>query len=188
MLSAVAKPRLQSASELRAWQRSKTFVRVHRSSLEQGHVTGRIVGSSTKLLALATIGETRPDGFEVFRRADVSRLQAPDPYADFVEAALRLRGETLPRFPKIDLGSWRSVVTGAARRFPLVTLHTELRDPDVCFIGRPIRLTTRGVTLHTIAPGAVWDDERTFAWADLTRVEFGGVYEDALALVAASRA
>ena len=188
----MVKPKSKSPTlaQLSALQRSRILVRIHRAAIDEGHVTGRIVGCSRKLLALASIGETHPNGFKVFRRADVSRLDAPDRYAEFLEAALRLRGEALTRLPRFDLASWRSLVAGVARRFPLVTLHTELTDPDVCHIGRPARLTSRAATLVTIGPDAVWDeiDPVTLPWADVTEVDFGGPYEEALALVAGSMA
>lgn len=77
---------------------------------------------------------------------------------------------------------WRRIAP-----FPLVTLHTEVADPDVCYIGRPVQLTSRVVT---IGPDATWDDDEwlTLAWADVTRIDFGGDYAQALALVAGDAA
>ena len=67
---------------------------------------------------------------------------------------------------------------------PLVTLHTEVVDPTVCFIGRPARLTHRSVRLLEITPQGEWHDRPTkWVFSDVTRVGFGGRYEDALALV-----
>jgi hypothetical protein len=176
-------------AHLRALQRSRMLVRVERSKVEPGHVDGRIVGCSSKLVALAVLNDGRhPDGFNVFLRADVTKLLIPAPYAEFAAKILRLRGERLPRLPKLDLTSWRPLVSGAAQRFPLVTLHMERVNPDVCYIGRPTRLTPRTGTLITIDPAGAWDRDETdwlnFKWKDVTRVDLGGAYEEALALVA----
>jgi hypothetical protein len=175
-------------TKLFALQHARTLVRVHRTSLEEGHATGRIVGCSRKLLALSVVGDgVRPDGFYVLRRADISAIDAPDPYADFVIKALRLRGQALPKLPRLDLTSWRSLLTGAARRFPLITLHPEVTKPDSCYIGLPVRMTSRAVTLVTVGPDGHWDGRDalfTLAWSEVTRVSFGGDYEEALALVA----
>ncbi len=180
-----------STTDLRSLARARTLVRVHRAALEEGHADGRIVGCSAKLVALAILDEgIRPNGFKVFRRADISQLEAPAPYADFKREALRLRKDKLPPIPKLDLSSWSSVVSTAARRFPLVPLHMERKDPDVCYIGKPVQLNARRGTFVTISPAAQWDpdDPLVLAWADVTRVDFGGAYEEALALVAAERA
>lgn len=169
---------------------SQTIVRLERAALEAGHVRGRIVATSAKLVAVAIVSdEIRCDGFNVFRRADISKLTAPDPYAEFVVAALRLRGNTFPRARGLDLTSWHALVRWACLRYPLVTIHLEARDRDACYIGRPTRMTSRTLTLATIAPDAVWHDEDPLVvpWADVTQVGFGGAYEDALALVARER-
>ena len=162
---------------------SRMIVRLERKALERGHVTGRIVGRSRKLVAVAVVSDAiRANGYNVFRRADISKLTAPDPYADFVAEALRLRGDAWRRVT-LDLTSWPRLVGSACRRFPLITVHTEAQDPDVCYIGRPVSMTAKALTLRTIGPDAVWDDARTLAWREITRVDLGGAYEDALAAV-----
>lgn len=177
-------------AQLKKLQRARTLVRIEREALEDGYVKGCIVGTSTKLLAIAALSDTlHPNGFTVIRTADVSKLQAPDPYAGFVAEAMQLRGDVLPRLPRLDLTSWSSLLPAAPRRFPLVTLHVQEIDPEVCYIGRPLRLASRGVILATIGADATWDHELLrLAWADITQVDFGGAYEEALALVARSRA
>lgn len=101
------------------------------------------MGNSPKLVAVAVISdEIRTNGFNVFRRADISKLTVPDPSAAFVAEALRLRGDAHPRV-RPHLASWHSLVGWACLRYPLVTIHTENRRPGVCFIGEPKRMTSR---------------------------------------------
>jgi hypothetical protein len=174
---------------LRSLQSARTIVRIARAEIEPGHADGILVGCSSRLVAVAILNsELHPNGFNVFARGDVTKLEAPAPYADFQAKVLRLRGERLPRLPKLDLASWRALVTTAARRFPLITLHRERIDPDVCSIGRPTALTLRGGTLIEVDPAGAWEREEAewhrFTWADITRVDFGGGYEEALSLVA----
>lgn len=73
-----------------------------------------------------------------------------------------------------------------SRRFPLMTLHMEKTSADVCFVGRPLHVNARRGTFVTISPAAQWDRDEplTVPWADLTRLDIGGAYEEALALVA----
>lgn len=64
-----------------------------------------------------------------------------------------------------------------------MTIHTERVEPGVCFIGTPIGEITDRVTLREITPEAEWEDEeelRSWKLADITRIEFGGRYEEAL--------
>jgi hypothetical protein len=76
------------------------------------------------------------------------------------------------------------LIADAAELAPLVTLHIEKEDPNVCFIGRPVRFGRRSVRLLEISPEADWADRPTkWRFDDLTRIEFGGRYEEALMLI-----
>lgn len=180
-------PLSPTLSQLLDFQTQRTFLRIQRAELDPEHVTGAVVAASSKLLALAVLSDgVRPNGFTVVRRADLTQLFAPDPYAPFLTRALKLRGDKLTRWPKLDLTSWQSLMTGAAKRFPLLTVQLEIAHPDGCFIGRPVAMTPRSTTFLTLGPDARWDREQLekLAWKDVTRVDFGGEYEQALALVA----
>ena len=73
---------------------------------------------------------------------------------------------------------------GAGRAFPLVAIHTEEEDPEVCFIGRVLGVTQRRLRLVEINTDATWESEPTEYRLDaITRVDFGGGYEDALHIV-----
>lgn len=123
------------------------------------------------------------DGFECFRIIDVSDVR-PDPYTQFAEAALQKRGERMPRRPRVSVRSLDELLLSAGRAFPLVTIHRERIEPDVCHIGK-VRGVDRGrVSLLKIRPGAVWDEApEEFRLGEITRVNFGGDYEGALHLV-----
>jgi hypothetical protein len=57
-------------------------------------------------------------------------------------------------------------------------------DPDVCWIGRVLGVDRNRVSLLEIGPDAKWDEKPTeFTLSEITRVNFGGEYEDALHLV-----
>ena len=123
------------------------------------------------------------DGFECFRINDISKLRE-DPYFLFVESALRKRKETMPETPRINVQNIEKVLVSAARTFPLVTLHIERRDPDVCYIGRVRGISKTEVSLLEIQPGAKWDITTTaYKLTDITGVSMGGDYEDALYIV-----
>lgn len=124
------------------------------------------------------------DGFQCFRLSDVRRLEVPAKYSQFVEVALKKRGERLPRRPKVLLGSLPKLLFTASRAFPLVTIHREKVDPETCHIGRVMKLNNGSVAVLEIGPDADWDETpETYRLSEITRVDFGGSYEEALHLV-----
>jgi hypothetical protein len=60
-------------------------------------------------------------------------------------------------------------------------------DPSVCYIGTVASLTEKTVTMRMIDPDARWADAKRLRFENLTKVEFGGGYEEALAMVAKDR-
>jgi hypothetical protein len=68
--------------------------------------------------------------------------------------------------------------------FPLVTIHREKIKPNVCWIGQVVQVRRGRLSLLEIGPDAKWDEEPTeYKVDEITRVDFGGGYEDALRLV-----
>ena len=65
-----------------------------------------------------------------------------------------------------------------------MAIHHEQVDPDVCRIGRVLRVSRGCVSLLEINPDATWDTAPTdYPLKEITEVNFGGDYEDALYLV-----
>lgn len=114
---------------------------------------------------------------------DVSNIRA-DEYAQFVESALRKRGEIIPAKPPVALTSIEKLLESANRAFPLLTIHREEINPNVCHIGRVVGVGNGKVSLLEIGPDAKWDKQPTnYQLIEITRVNFGGDYEGALHLV-----
>jgi hypothetical protein len=73
--------------------------------------------------------------------------------------------------------------------FPLLTIHRERVDPDVCWIGKIEDIRQGQVSLLEINPDAKWDRKPTsYSLSEITTIEFGGEYERALHLVGGSPA
>lgn len=176
----MAKSRL---SRLTDAMNQRTLVRMTRR-FEDSRIHGYVLAVGPKFFLLALVSDRiRFDGFECFRISDVLSVK-PDPYAAFKDAALKKRGERMPEKPPLDLDSKETLLRSASRAFPLVTIHIEKVDPDVCYIGRVVDISRGKVSLLEIAPGAVWDDKPAeYRLKDITRVNFGGDYEDALHIV-----
>lgn len=140
------------------------------------------IGPEFFLLSLVS-DRVRFDGFECFRISDVRNLRS-DPYAAFAEAALKKRGERKPKKPNINITNVGPLLVSASHVFPLVTIHRERIEPDICHIGRVVNVGDGRLSLLEISPDGQWDDSATeYRIREITRVNFGGDYEDALHLV-----
>lgn len=152
---------------------------------DPGSTQGYVLDIGPRFFLLGLIsGEIRFNGFQCLRLSDVRRLQVPDPYSDFIVAALLKHGESIKKKPNVKLQTLSELLRSANRLFPLVTIHREKVKPDTCEIGRVLDVSKTHVSLLEIGPDAVWEDEPTYIrLSEITRVEFGGGYEDALHLV-----
>ena len=151
---------------------------------ESHSTTGYVVGVGVDLFLLVHIDHSiRFDGFHVCRNRDVRRLRA-EPNADFKRTALRRRRDRRPVKPRLRLDGFRELLRSAGRHFPLVTIHRERVDPDICHIGAVVDVGDRRVILREIRPDGTWCHELDdYALREITRVDFGGAYEDALHIV-----
>ena len=152
---------------------------------EEGSVVGYVLTVGPRFFLIALVEDhVRFNGFQCFRLQDVRGLQVPARYAAFIEAALKLRAERRPRTPAVVVDSLQNLLRTASRAFPLVTIHRETVAPDICHIGRVVTVSESEVSLLEIGPDAEWDVEPTnYRLKEITRVDFGGGYEDALWLV-----
>lgn len=168
--------------QLKAAARDDRLIRLYRP-FEQTYVRGYILDVGAEFFLLGLVSDRLwLDGFECFRVSDVEELVS-DPYADFTQAALTARGEARPALT-LGLADIAALLTSAAETFPLVTIHKERDQPDACYIGKLISLEGGIAWMLEIGPDAKWDDEPSaHKLAEITRVNFGGDYEDALALI-----
>jgi len=172
-----------TATQLRSAQRAGTLVRFRRP-FEDGFVHGYVLDVGPEFFLLALVSDQiRFNGFQCFRTIDVRGLR-PDPYAGFLESALKKRRESKPDPRKVKVSSLRALLLSASKSFPLVTIHREKLKPDVCRIGRIVSVAAGKLRLLEIGPNAVWAEApRPYSLKPITRVDFGGDYEDALHLV-----
>jgi hypothetical protein len=163
---------------------SRQLVRLTRK-LEVGAFDGYVIALDEKWFVVLLIGSAIfYDGFRAIRVQDVESLLIPSPYGDFYKKALRKRGLRRPSAPNLNISSTRELIESAGRRFPLVTIHQEKTDSEVCYIGRVISTSSSAFSLLEITPHAVWCDMPSiYRFSQITRIDFGGAYEQALYLV-----
>ena len=166
-------------------QRDARVVSIDRAVYDEEDEIGYVIAVGEALFLLARIAETiHLDGFSILRVEDVSHVAIPHDHEDFVESALRLRSESIVSAPDVDLDDWPEALRSAGRQVEVVTLHTEASEADVCRIGRLRTANEETVSLVEIDPDADWyDGPSSIPTVEITRVDFGGAYEEALVLV-----
>jgi hypothetical protein len=181
----VARSEMNHRDRLRGAAVENVLVRIART-IEPGTVNGYVIDVGPEFFLLCVVNDqVQFDGFTAMRLDDIEEIWSPAPHRAFVERALVLRGQQRPAAPNVDLSSLAALLTSAAGSFPLLAVHQERSEPDVFHIGRVVVVSERAVTLRAISPDATWYEEGSEAHdlQDITRVDFGGLYEDALAVV-----
>jgi len=102
--------------------------------------------------------------------------------------ALRIRREVPRWLDHFPLNSSAALFQAVAAEFPLVAIHTELLDPNRCWIGRVEKTTRQVLTIQKLSPSAQWIESQKFPFRDITKFDFGGYYERALWEVVTNRA
>jgi hypothetical protein len=153
------------------------IVRQPKSKLQ--NVEGFVVGLSEKFVLF---NDMNPDyfainGYACLRIQDIRTGETIGGPEQFVGRAVLLRGIEPTVQADIDLTEITSLLLTAGDRFPLVVIHLEKGRPDVCYIGRVLKVGRRRVTLKTIAPDASWDEEvEKFRLSQITMVQFDDAY------------
>ena len=171
------------AKQLQAALAHRDLIRVTRG-FDDVTVKGYVlaVGRAYFLVALVS-DQLRFDGFACLRVKDLKSIEV-DPYRVFSEAALKKRGLRRAKVPRLTLDTARTILESARAICPLVTLHREEVDPEVCHIGQVVGTNRTQVALLQISPHAHWDLTPTsYPLREITRIDFGGGYEEALLLV-----
>jgi len=150
---------------------------------------GFLVAQSSELLVLHRVSDRYDlDGYCAFRAEDVVSVDAEFPRHELIERALRLKREEARLPTGMDASSMRELMESAQRVFGVLLIDREFVQPGEVEVGT-IRMTSADTyVLRWLDPNAHWEnDSRPFRYRDVTRLEFGGEYEQTLLAVARSR-
>jgi len=174
---------METLDQLKAAMDSRKMVRFT-TQYEDVGVRGYVLDIGEDFFLLAVVSDRLwLDGFECFRVGDIATF-GEDPYSDFAESALEKRGQDCPERPDVDVSSVKEIIASADRDFPLITIHREELDSEVCNVGKIISIDDDHFYIREINPGAKWSMDLTeYELDDITRIGFGQDYEDALYLV-----
>jgi hypothetical protein len=121
------------------------------------------------------------DGYCAMRTRDIQRRRWLNRPTSWQETALRVKKIKPVSLPFVSADSFCDLLISISDAFSLITIHTELRDEGVCYVGRVKKLTDRYLVIFNLDTKAAWKGARRFRWADITRVDFGDGYAEALA-------
>lgn len=150
---------------------------------------GFVVGSSHDLVVFHRVSDAYAlDGYVVFRKVDITAQADDFSKRPLVEDALHLKRQA-PQDPgPLDLSSVRALMESAQRLFPALVIHRERIDAGECEVGTVRMASEDSYVLRRLTSAADWEnDDRPFSFRDVTLVQFGGEYEETLALVARAR-
>lgn len=176
--------------------KSGQIIRIYEHRTD-GYIDGFVSAVGEEYFMLEQISDTiHFDGFYCLAFTDVTNCDAPAPYHEFKQKALKARKLTHSVAPDLDLSSLPLLLDTARKAFPILTLHMKFDDDeddyeedlsDVCYIGKVTQITETHVMLQGITPDASWEAEIVSYELDLIYgTSFGGAYEEALLLVANS--
>lgn len=142
-----------------------------------------MLGSGDAWTLLAPCADVRVDGYTAVRTGDISRVKRRGDENALTVRALRRRGQWPVAAPAggVRPGDTAELLTTAAAHYGLLGVHTEHLTVDSLWIGALLRVGPRSARLHLIDPEARWYDRPSkVRLADLTRIGFGGRYEETL--------
>lgn len=172
--------------ELEKAQTRNNLVRIFREELDgpDNWSDGFIIDANEDMVLLQLVDDSiRLNGYQILFLEDISDFVHPAPFNDFQKKVLELREEEVQN-PEIELGDLSQILLDISEDFGLVTLHREELESDSCEIGRVIKADEVSFELEEIGSDARWFDETyEYDLYDITRIEFGGAYEEALLLV-----
>jgi hypothetical protein len=153
-----------------------------------GRLIGFVVAAGKEWLLLHEVDPDlwMLDGHVAVRLRHVTQL-IPCLYkgSDYPTRVLRHFGEDRPHaLPEIDLSSVRTLVKTAAATAPLIGIECEKSAPKCAFFGVPLKMKKGVLTLRDINVDGRWDPTPSkHRLSDITRVQVGTRYEQALAAI-----
>jgi len=164
----------------------KHLVEFKRGSKGMCKAAGFVAAFSDRLILLHRLDwdTFRLNGYEVIMADDVSHHRVFDSPKYWQYRAAKLFRHA-PKSPKgFLLGSLQDFLKSNLKKNRLVTLHVENTKPDVCYIGPVVSVTEKTVSIEDLNCNAEWSGLRRLRLMDVTKIDFGGGYEEALAKTA----
>jgi hypothetical protein len=123
------------------------------------------------------------DGFAAIRLDTIAEIAPISSDESFLPGVL-LKRPIAPLTPDVDLAGERELLRSAQRESALIYLATDTMNPGAYWIVRVAGLEGEGAVLRNVSPTGEWYDGELCSYESISRIGFGGRYEEALALAA----
>jgi hypothetical protein len=162
----------------------KTLVELCRRPRIEERIAGFVVDFSDEFILLHRLDWNlfQLDGYTILRDRDIRQRRFFTRPSHWQVKAIRKFGIRPKRPSGIKLTSWSDAVHSIAKKFPLIHVEREIKNSDGCWIGIPLEVDGRKFEIENLDHNAEWTGPFSMKTAEVTRVDFGGGYERALAL------
>ncbi len=124
-------------------------------------------------------------GFSVFKNKSVKDYEVFDDPNSFDALLLKIKKVKPKSKLSISIDSMTDLIKTASETFPLIVVHREKIDSETCWIGKIVEIKKKSFLMRAIDTNAEWEEHFTkVAFKDVTKIDFGNGYENALILVA----
>jgi hypothetical protein len=178
-----------------AWRRllnkhkGKTLVELCRRPKIEERISGFVVDFSDDLILLHRLdwNTFSLDGYTLLRDDDIQakRFYSHDAY--WPKRAIEKFKLQSRQVSGLKIGALPETIIEISKKFPLIHVERELRFPGECWIGTALEVTDKLLVLDNLNPDAEWTGPYRIKLGDITRIDFGGGYEKALAATAPKR-
>ena len=166
--------------------RVKHLFQAERRPKKLGRISGFVVDFSESLVLLQRFDwdTFQLNGYSVIRLDEIASYRFFDKKKYWQFRAAR-KFKLKPKAPVgISVSSLPTLLKSAAKKFPLLTIHRDKIDDKVCYIGKLTTMTDEAFVIEDLSCNAEWTGSRKIKFKDVTLVDFGGGYENALAATA----
>ena len=168
--------------------KQKWLVEFNRKPLDKDSLFGFVLACNDEFTLVQKFddGLFVLDGYCVFRNDEIKRFKVYDEDS-FLNEVIKLKKLKPKHIPQVSIESWADILQTSTQLFPLLVVERERIDNKICYIGKLEQLKKKSFSLQAIDTDACWIGSFRYKFKDLTKVSFGGHYENTLALVVENR-
>ena len=165
--------------------RKGRLIEIARDGMEPARITGFVTALGDAHVLLSPLDRGfEPDGYVALRLKDLTSARLLEPERSAAARVVSTRGTKAPATPPVVLCEEGGPCDSLARLGGVVTVYMDRRDPGFAYHGRIVGTGPQIVHLRRLDGAARWGETETLRAKWLTRIEFQGATQRALALVA----
>lgn len=161
-------------AKLESHREKSNFIGIERADIETALQFGFVLGCSSELVLIHVVYDFRPDGYQILRISDISRLRhsAPDRR---MRKILRAEGrlDQIDLKHPIDLRSWQSAFRSLKTLGGIIIVEGEEPEVDEFVIGKIVRINKKTLSMCHFDGTGRWDEtRRSCPYGDITSIKF----------------